>query len=92
MALEVLRMKTKIKIILVAVFGLSALFLFVPKGELQTKVETAGQKFKSIKVLNDMPADQMGKVMNMMSASLGVNCAFCHASNDADIIFMTLPI
>jgi len=25
-----------------------------------------------------MPADQMGKVMNMMSASLGVNCSFCH--------------
>ena len=57
---------------------------FVPKGATQTKVETAGQKFKSIKVLNDMPADQMGKVMNMMSASLGVNCAFCHASNDGD--------
>lgn len=50
----------------------------------KTQVETAGQKFKSIKVLNDMPADQMGKVMNMMSASLGVNCAFCHASNDGD--------
>ncbi len=49
-----------------------------------TQVETAGQKFKSIKVLNDMPADQMGKVMNMISASLGVNCSFCHASNDAD--------
>ena len=31
-----------------------------------------------------MPADQMGKVMNMMSASLGVNCKFCHASNDGD--------
>lgn len=43
---------------------------------------TAGQKFKSIQVLNDMPADQMGKVMNMMSASLGVNCGFCHESND----------
>lgn len=31
-----------------------------------------------------MPADQLGKVMNMMSASLGVNCGFCHASNDGD--------
>ncbi len=65
-------------------FSLFALIFFVTKGETQTKVETAGQKFKSIKVLNDMPADQMGKVMNMMSASLGVNCAFCHASNDGD--------
>ncbi|MCB1024482.1 MAG: photosynthetic reaction center cytochrome c subunit, partial [Acidobacteria bacterium] len=29
-------------------------------------------------------ADQLGKVMNMMSASLGVDCKFCHASNDGD--------
>ncbi len=57
---------------------------FAISGNTQTKVETAGQKFKSIKVLNEMPADQMGKVMNMMAASLGVNCKFCHASNDGD--------
>ena len=49
---------------------------------MQTKVETAGQKFKNIKVLNEMPADQMGKVMNLMSASLGVNCSFCHVGNE----------
>lgn len=61
-----------------------ALALFAPKGSSQQQVETAGQKFKSIKVLNDMPADQMGKVMNMMSASLGVDCKFCHASNDGE--------
>ncbi|HEV7642703.1 MAG TPA: c-type cytochrome [Pyrinomonadaceae bacterium] len=46
----------------------------------QTGTVTAGQKFKNIKVLNDMPADQMGKVMNIMSASLGVDCNFCHIS------------
>lgn len=77
-------MKTKIKLIAVFTFALFALAIFVPKGETQTKTETAGQKFKSIKVLNDMPADQMGKVMNMMSASLGVRCGFCHASDDGD--------
>ena len=77
-------MKTNIKIIAIFTFSLFALAFFVPKGNTQTKIETAGQKFKSIKVLNDMPAEQMGKVMNMMAASLGVNCAFCHASNDGD--------
>jgi hypothetical protein len=46
------------------------------------KVETAGQKFKNIKVLNDMPADQLGKVMNIVSASLGVNCSFCHVGEE----------
>lgn len=44
----------------------------------QTKVETAGEIFKNIKVLSDMPADQLGRVMNIISASLGVKCNFCH--------------
>lgn len=44
--------------------------------------QTAGEKFESVTELNDMPADQMGKVMNLMSASLGVNCQYCHAGND----------
>lgn len=48
----------------------------------QTKVQTAGQKFKNIKVLKDMPADELGKVMNIMSSSLGVNCSFCHTGDD----------
>jgi hypothetical protein len=43
----------------------------------QTKVETAGEKFKNIKVLNEMPADQLGRVMNIVAASLG---------NDAGLI------
>ncbi len=77
-------MKQKLKIITFFTFAFFACVFFVPKGQTQTKVETAGQKFKSIKVLNDMPADQMGKVMNQMSASLGVDCKFCHASNDGD--------
>ena len=76
-------MKTKIKIIAIFTFFLFALAFFVPRGQMQTKqVETAGQKFKNIKVLNDMPADQLGKVMNLMSASLGVNCNYCHVEND----------
>lgn len=81
-------MKNRIKIaVILAVFSCAAVLLFPQNRQTaQTKppIETAGQKFKSIKVLNDVPADQMGKIMNMMSASLGVNCAFCHASNDGD--------
>lgn len=46
------------------------------------QMETAGQRFKNIKVLNEMPADQLGKVMNLMSASLGVNCNYCHVGDD----------
>ncbi|MDQ4121390.1 MAG: c-type cytochrome [Acidobacteriota bacterium] len=77
-------MKNNLKLtILFAGIVFSALFLSENKQRAQTKqVETAGQKFKNIKVLNEMPADQMGKVMNIMSASLGVNCSFCHVEND----------
>jgi hypothetical protein len=77
-------MKTNLKIITLLIFAGLALASITPKGQTQQQVETAGQKFKSIKVLNNMPADQMGKVMNMMSASLGVDCKFCHTSNDGD--------
>jgi photosynthetic reaction center cytochrome c subunit len=77
-------MKTKLKLITIFTFAFFACVFLGSEGNTQTKVETAGQKFKSIKVLNEMPADQMGKVMNMMAASLGVNCKFCHAANDGD--------
>ncbi len=48
----------------------------------QTTVELAGSKFKNVTALTEMPADQMGKVMNIMSASLGVDCQFCHDKTD----------
>jgi hypothetical protein len=75
-------MKNKLKFLFVLIFGVFALTFFVPKGETQTKTQTAGEKFKNIKVLNDMPADQMGKVMNLISASLGMDCNECHDKND----------
>lgn len=78
-------MKQKIKIIVLLIFLCGSAVLFTRTGQMQTtQTQTliAGQKFKNIKVLNDMPADQMGKVMNLMSASLGVNCNFCHVGYD----------
>lgn len=77
-------MKTKFKLGTVSIFLLFACVFFATKAKTQTKAETIGQKFKSIKVLNDVPADQLGKIMNMMSASLGVDCKFCHASNSGE--------
>jgi hypothetical protein len=78
------QMKNKIKFLILTVGILFAGLVFAQsKQHAQTKqIETAGQKFKNIKVLNEMPADQMGKVMNLMSASLGVNCNFCHSSEE----------
>ncbi|HET9226362.1 MAG TPA: c-type cytochrome, partial [Thermoanaerobaculia bacterium] len=41
---------------------------------------TAGQKYKNIKVLKDMPASQLMPVMHLMRASLGTRCDFCHVT------------
>jgi len=40
--------------------------------------KTAVQQFKNIQVLKDSPADQLVPAMQFISASLGVECEFCH--------------
>lgn len=41
-------------------------------------VKTAGEQFKNIQVLKDIPAYQLTSTMDFISASLGVGCDFCH--------------
>ena len=62
-------------VIWLALFAISG-----PSTHAQSVAESkeAGEKFKNVSVLSEMPADEMGKEMNMISASLGVNCNFCH--------------
>ncbi len=40
--------------------------------------KTAVQQFKNIQVLKDIPADQLIPAMQFITASLGVECQFCH--------------
>src|SRR5215469_5855148 len=40
--------------------------------------KTAGERFKNIQVLKDIPADQIFPTMQFIAASLGVECDFCH--------------
>ena len=42
------------------------------------EVKTAEQQYKNITALKGTPADQLGPAMQFISASLGVNCEFCH--------------
>ncbi len=51
-----------------------------PEGE---KGPTAKQKFKNIKVLKDLPADQLIPVMHKFNTALGVGCDFCHVQDRA---------
>lgn len=78
------KMITKVKLLFLLAFAAFVFAFIVPVGKTQTQVVTAGQKFKNIKVLNDLPADQLGPVMDVMAASLGVDCKMCHVSNEKD--------
>ena len=46
----------------------------------QPATRSAEQSYKNIKVLKTIPADQLMPSMQFISASLGVECEFCHVS------------
>lgn len=50
----------------------------------QDSVQTAEQKFKNIRVLKEIPADQVIPSMQFITASLGVECEFCHVAHEMD--------
>jgi hypothetical protein len=43
-------------------------------------VKTAGQAFKNVTELKDIPADQLMPAMQFIATSLGVNCETCHVA------------
>jgi hypothetical protein len=49
-----------------------------------TPQKTAAQEFKNIQVLKNIPADEVIPTMQFISASLGVECEFCHDERDKD--------
>jgi photosynthetic reaction center cytochrome c subunit len=46
--------------------------------------KTASQQFKNLQVLKDIPAEQLIPTMQFISASLGVECEFCHVEHQMD--------
>jgi photosynthetic reaction center cytochrome c subunit len=50
----------------------------------QPERKTTEQQFKNIQVLKGLPADQLIPAMQFISASLGVECEFCHVENKFD--------
>jgi photosynthetic reaction center cytochrome c subunit len=68
------------------VFPLAALWNSAALAQSQTASaepnKTAEQQFKNIQVLKDIPADQLIPTMQFISASLGVQCDFCHVDRE----------
>jgi photosynthetic reaction center cytochrome c subunit len=46
--------------------------------------KTAGEVYKNIKVLKDIPANELMPTMQFISASLGVHCDHCHVEHHFD--------
>ena len=46
--------------------------------------KTAAQEFKNVQVLKNIPADELVPTMQVVSASLGVECDFCHVERAMD--------
>jgi photosynthetic reaction center cytochrome c subunit len=52
-----------------------------PSGAPEQRQGTAQQAFKNIRVLKDIPADELIPSMEFVTASLGVECNYCHDRN-----------
>jgi photosynthetic reaction center cytochrome c subunit len=46
--------------------------------------KTASQQFKNMQILKDVPADQITPAMQFITASLGVDCEYCHVEHAFD--------
>jgi hypothetical protein len=53
-------------------------------GETKPKPKTTQEAFKNIQVLKDLPPEQLIPAMQFITASLGVECDFCHVRGAFD--------
>jgi photosynthetic reaction center cytochrome c subunit len=78
-----------------ALFGFAAALTFaIAGGQAQSappqapaapsKPKLTQEQFKNIQVLKDLPAEQLIPAMQFISASLGVECEFCHVQGAFD--------
>src|ERR1035438_5580727 len=72
----------------IAVVALAAVLAAFGAGAQTPPAQTAGtpklaeEQFKNIKVLTGIPAEQVIPAMQFITASLGVECEYCHVRQD----------
>jgi photosynthetic reaction center cytochrome c subunit len=66
--------------VLVGAIALSASFVGAQSPAAPPAAKTSDQAFKNIRILKGIPADQLIPSMQFISASLGVECDYCHVS------------
>jgi photosynthetic reaction center cytochrome c subunit len=70
--------------VLAGAIALSALFAAAQNAVGPTAGKTSDQAFKNIQMLKGIPADQLIPSMQFISASLGVECEYCHVAGAFD--------
>jgi photosynthetic reaction center cytochrome c subunit len=70
--------------VLLLVFSAAALHAQASQNSTHAIPKTTEQAYKNIQVLKGVPADQLIPAMQFISASLGVQCDFCHVENAFD--------
>ncbi|MDT8069950.1 MAG: c-type cytochrome [Terriglobia bacterium] len=70
-------------VVLVVLVGAVASYAgFQASAQSATTQKTAAQQFKNIQVLKGIPAGQLIPTMQFISASLNVECTFCHVEHE----------
>jgi len=77
-------MRSKSQFLLCAARVTCALAFIVAVHAQTAPAKTAEQQFKNIQALQGTPADQVFPAMQFISASLGVECEFCHVEGKFD--------
>jgi hypothetical protein len=70
--------------LVMAIVGMAAGVPAIWRASAATPGKTAAEEFKNIQVLKSIPADELIPTMQFISASLGVECEFCHDERDKD--------
>jgi hypothetical protein len=58
-----------------------------PSAQSPSAPKLAEQQYKNIKVLNGIPGEQVIPAMQFITASLGVECEYCHVRQDKNMAF-----
>lgn len=75
---------TLLRVIALLMFALTLSFAAAQNTSAPPPAKTADQAFKNIQTLKGLPADQLIPTMQFISASLGVECEFCHVEGAFD--------
>ena len=61
------------------------IYLAAAQAQRSSDTRASEQVFKNVQVLKGIPADEFMSTMGFFSASLGLNCVYCHVSESLEI-------